>query len=242
MGVSRIFQNTNLFVHLAEGGAEADRVATLLCRLLTLGELLVKIKDLSRYQELAPTNIYYDRNGKHYLATASFTQYLLKPDANNYLLLPRSLADGFLTQNESCTSSTPNLVGLPMPRRNVGPGILRIVLSAVRSGKSIEVRCQPFSTHRHTSIRHWITPHAFGHDCPRWHFRAFCHIRLTLQGFPAATPFSATARAGARRRRTGCADTACRPRRAGDCPEGSCTRPIHSRRKPCFDRTTTCYR
>ena len=140
-------------------------------------------KDLSQYQELAPGNMRYDRSEKRYLARDSFNPLFLKPDADRYLMQIRSIGDGVLAREESWLAQVPNFDALPMPRRNIDPGVLRIVLDCVRGDKALEIRYQSLSPNRPKSIWRWITPHAFGYDGLRWHVRALCHIDRRFKDF-----------------------------------------------------------
>ena len=140
-------------------------------------------KDLGQYQELAPDNIRYDRSEKRYLASGLFKPLFLKPDASRYLMQLRSIADGVLAPEESWLAQVPSFDTLPMPRRNIDPGILRPVLDTIRNQKALEIRYQSLSASRPKPTWRWITPHAFGYDGHRWHIRAFCHIDRKFKDF-----------------------------------------------------------
>jgi predicted DNA-binding transcriptional regulator YafY len=140
-------------------------------------------KDLSHYQALAPDNIHYDRSQKRYFATKEFKPRFLNPDADRYLSYLRSIADGVLAQHDTWLCEPPAFEGVPSPRRNVEPDIVRAVLHAVRSKKALEIRYQSLSLNRPEPMWRWITPHALAHDGYRWHVRAFCHIDREFKDF-----------------------------------------------------------
>jgi hypothetical protein len=137
--------------------------------------------DLARYQQLAPTNIRYDRSEKRYFAAAGFKPIFLRPDADRYLLQLRSIADLVVETGETWLSGVPAFDAMPTPRRRVDPAILRRVVDAIRRSRAIEICYQSLS--RENALWRWITPHAFGFDGLRWHVRAFCHIDRTFKDF-----------------------------------------------------------
>lgn len=140
-------------------------------------------KDLSQYQELAPGNMLYDKSEKRYFASESFEPRFLKPDADAYLAQLKSRADGVVTAAESWISSPPETDIALNPRRRIDIDVLREVLLAVRSKKSVEILYQSMNTIRPEPIWRRITPHAFGHDGFRWHMRAFCHLENKFKDF-----------------------------------------------------------
>lgn len=155
--------------------------------------------DLSKYQELAPRNIEYDRSSKRYLATSTFKPVFQAPDADRYLSQLRSIGERLLAPKDTWLSFIPDFEAMPLPRRRVNPAILRSLLHAVRSQRAIEIHYQSLT--RPDALWRWVTPHAFASDGMRWHVRAFCHIDRVFKDFllprffetrgdaaPAATP------------------------------------------------------
>ena len=140
-------------------------------------------KDLSRYQEIAPRNIEYDRSLKRYFATKSFKPKFLDPDSDRYLSYLRSLADELLTPAETWISVVPEIATLPFPHRNIEPAILKPILESVREKRSIRIYYQSLSSDRPEPIWREISPHAFAFDGFRWHSRAFCHIDKRFKDF-----------------------------------------------------------
>jgi len=140
-------------------------------------------KDLSRYQELAPRNIRYDRSEKRYFATEEFAPLFLKPDPDRYLSQLRLIADGAISREESWAARPPSFETLTMPRRHIDPDVLRTTLAAIRDREALEIRYQSLSGNRPQAMWRWITPHALAHNGDRWHVRAFCHIDRTFKDF-----------------------------------------------------------
>ena len=137
--------------------------------------------DLARYQELAPRNIEYDRSGKQYLATKHFRPVFKQPDAERYLNQLQSIGNSVLDPHETWVASIPAFEAMPVPRRRVDPLILRDLLTAIRTNRSIHIHYQSLT--RPDPMWRWITPHALGSDGLRWHVRAFCHLDRTFKDF-----------------------------------------------------------
>lgn len=140
-------------------------------------------KDLTLYQERAPNNAIYDKSAKRYIASEHFEPSFLKPDPDGYLSRLRSVAEGLIELSDSWITQLPETDIALTPRRGIDAGVLRTVLSAVRDGRSIEVRYQSMSRERPDPVWRRITPHAFGYDGFRWHVRAYCHITDKFKDF-----------------------------------------------------------
>ena len=140
--------------------------------------------DFTRYQELAPDNLIYDKSAKTYLATPVFDPLFLKPSARQYLAQLRLIADDALTETEHWLGWVPPFdVVLPVRRRLNAPKFQR-VMNAVRTEKAIRIYYQSFS--RPEPTWRWITPHALGFDGFRWHARAWCHRNGDFRDFVMA--------------------------------------------------------
>jgi len=137
--------------------------------------------DLTRYQELAPDNLHYDKSAKCYVAAPGFTPQFMAPESNRYLAQLRSVSDGILEKSETWLSQLPGYGVLPLPRRAIDPKRLRTVLDAIRNNLALQVRYQSIS--RPEPMSRWITPHALGYDGFRWHVRAYCHMDDTFKDF-----------------------------------------------------------
>ena len=140
-------------------------------------------KDLSRYQELAPDNIAYDRREKRYYPAPGFAPRFLRPDPDDYLSQLNSVAKLAVTPEETWLSRIPNLDSLPVLHRRVDPEFLRALLEAVRAERAMDIFYQSMNPNRPEPTWRGISPHAFANDGFRWHVRAFCHIDCSFKDF-----------------------------------------------------------
>ncbi|MFM0125519.1 WYL domain-containing protein [Paraburkholderia sp. RL18-101-BIB-B] len=131
--------------------------------------------DLTRYQLIAPQNIRYDLSSKRYVPTEEFRYQFIKPDAEKYLGQLHALSSGMIRKEDTWLDMGTAADSLPIPTRMVDPEILRAILQAIRSNKSIEIHYQSFNNATPEPVWRRITPHAFASDGFRWHVRAFCH-------------------------------------------------------------------
>ena len=75
--------------------------------------------DLARYQELAPTNVYYDPSLKCYLAAGTYRPVFEVEDSDRYLGQLNSLASGTIAHEEAWLAETPEFRVVPNPGRSV---------------------------------------------------------------------------------------------------------------------------
>lgn len=137
--------------------------------------------DLTRYLEMAPGNMDYDRSAKYYFATPHFKPVLITPDAEQYLLQLRSEASAVMRKDMAIEDLEPVVQAVRMPMRSIEPRVLRQLLNAIRSGKALEIEYQ--SMNRPDVTTRWITPHALAFDGFRWHVRAYCHEHENFRDF-----------------------------------------------------------
>ena len=140
-------------------------------------------KDLSRYQELAPGNMEYDKSEKRYFAAAGFAPWFLRPDPDQFLSQLRAIATHAVPSEEIWLSMMPRLDSLPVLHRRVDPDFLRTILAAIRNEQALEILYQSMNPNRPDTVWRGISPHAFGYDGLRWHVRAFCHIDNMFKDF-----------------------------------------------------------
>ena len=129
--------------------------------------------DISKYTEIAPQNLVYDRSKKTYLATSEFEPVLIQPRPESLLFLGSENIHSEILSNQ-CER-------LPTLHRNVDNNVFRKILQVIQEGKSIEVRYQSMSNPE-PSWR-WISPHSVSHNGMRWHIRAYCFIDNTFKDF-----------------------------------------------------------
>lgn len=128
--------------------------------------------DLNRYIALAPDNMIYDKSGKTYVRSSSFSPLFLEPDATQYLSQLRSVAEGLVGKEDAWIGNLPAFDATPAPARGIDPAVLRSIVIAIRRHETVEVRYQSMSSP--DPEWRWIAPHAIGFDGFRWHIRAFC--------------------------------------------------------------------
>lgn len=139
--------------------------------------------DLSRYRELAPSNIRYDPTEKCYLPTPEFEPRFVRPNPDRYLAQIKAMADGVMQIGETWMARRPDADAMPVPTRPVKADLLKGMLAAIRAPQSIEINYASMNLERAGTMWRRITPHAFGFDGLRWHVRAFCHIDNYFKDF-----------------------------------------------------------
>jgi len=128
--------------------------------------------DLNRYIALAPDNMVYDKSGKTYLRSSSFSPLFLKPDATQYLSQVRSVAEGIVAPEDAWIGNFPAFDAAPSPARGIDPVVLRSIVIAIRRREAIHVLYQSMSAP--DPEWRWISPHALAFDGFRWHARSYC--------------------------------------------------------------------
>lgn len=141
--------------------------------------------DLADYQNLAPSNIEYDKNAKHYRATKEFEPKIIRPDSQLYLA--QLLSQG--SQGLDCDgiSMRPDVDQVLSPKRTIEPKRLRILVRAILRRKAVNFLYQSFS--RPQPVRRKVAPHALAFDGLRWHTRAYCYIDNCFKDFAISRIF-----------------------------------------------------
>ena len=128
--------------------------------------------DLNRYIALVPDNMVYDKSGKTYLRSSSFSPLFLKPDATQYLSQVRSVAEGIVAPEDAWIGNFPTFDAAPSPARGIDPVVLRSIAIAIRRHEAIHILYQSMSAP--APEWRWISPHALAFDGFRWHARSYC--------------------------------------------------------------------
>ena len=128
--------------------------------------------DLNRYIALAPDNMVYDKSGKTYLRSSSFSPLFLKLDATQYLSQVRSVAEGIVAAEDAWIGNFPAFDAAPSPARGIDPVVLRSIVIAIRRREAIHILYQSMSAP--DPEWRWISPHALAFDGFRWHARSYC--------------------------------------------------------------------
>lgn len=142
--------------------------------------------DLSEYQSIAPHNVEYDKNAKHYRATISFQTHLGQPSTEWYLAQLLASVENRGTQLE-WLSRLPSYDAVPSPRRSIATERLRALVQALQAHHAIEVLYQSFS--QSEPLWRTIAPHALAYDGLRWHTRAYCYRGKSFKDFSISRIF-----------------------------------------------------
>ncbi|WP_054910422.1 WYL domain-containing protein [Pseudomonas sp. NBRC 111135] len=140
--------------------------------------------DISKYMELAPSNLTYDRSSKTYTAAQSFHPLYQRSSAQRYLAELLATKMGIVEPTASFIGSAPETDWAPSPWRTINEQTVEAVVRAIRQQESILVSYQSM-TSLDESVR-LLSPHALGNDGFRWHMRAFCHKRRRFSDFVLA--------------------------------------------------------
>lgn len=122
-------------------------------------------QDIKRYQQQAPDNFTYCASNKGFIPTNLFQPLYINGDVIEYL--------NWLGQYEQLAEPTalPHHA-LTLPARQVSAQVIRVLVSAMRQQKRVDVDYVSLS-HPDYQGRN-IVPHHFVKTGLRWHLRAFC--------------------------------------------------------------------
>ena len=95
---------------------------------------------IKRHQQLSehPNNLVYDRSLKGYQPSPDFVAYYTTGDVNEYLNFLRNQHD-LSRQLDIANSGSPNIEVLSVPKRNVNPDVVRVILHAIRESRRVEL-------------------------------------------------------------------------------------------------------
>lgn len=137
--------------------------------------------DISRYVELAPSNLHYDTSSRTYVALPGFTPIFESTGPRQYLSQLLALERKILASDQTFLSSRPPVTSVPLPSRTIESKTLALMLHAIAERAMLEIRYQSIA--RDEEQARYISPHAFGYDGVRWHVRAYCHLRQGFRDF-----------------------------------------------------------
>ena len=135
--------------------------------------------DLRHYRDAAPDNIEYNATEKAYLPGKQMWPRFLRVSADRILLQLRAFMTGALPREDLWFRDLPPVDMAPDIARNVDPGMLRVVLTAIRTGQAVNIRYQSLTSSRWRAV----APHALAFDGYRWHLRAWCCEREDYRDF-----------------------------------------------------------
>ena len=137
--------------------------------------------DLSKYQELAPKNIDYDKSGKFYFATNEFEPIFYVPSSEHYFSLLKQVASGISNKKDVFIKNYPVFDLIPFLERPIQTDRLKIILDAIKN--SIELKILYQSMSRPNQLSRWIAPRSLAYDGFRWNIRAYCFTRKNFMDF-----------------------------------------------------------
>ena len=137
-------------------------------------------KDFKLYQEHAPSNFYYDKSKKQYIAAENIKPVFVRAGSNSYFSQLISALTNKVKGTFSCGTMPPAYL-LPIPGRQVEESILKAILQSLHSCNSIQITYQSMTTDN--PEKKWISPHALGFDGHRWHIRSLSHSNRQYRDF-----------------------------------------------------------
>ena len=125
------------------------------------------LRDIQRYQRLAPGNLDYDAQQKSYRPTADFQPLYQQGDVPEYLCwLSQQNPDHYAAMHRLPFDQ------LQLPSRPITPQLMRQLIQAMREQRRLDVGYVSL-TNPDTEGR-IIVPHHFVNTGLRWHLRAWC--------------------------------------------------------------------
>jgi hypothetical protein len=144
--------------------------------------------DFAKYNDMAPTNLAYNRSEKAYFASDHFEPALASPEAHRYLSQVLAVNTDVLPRDATFLGWIPKVGVVPRPSRNVDTTVLKACLRAMRQKTSLKTVYQSMS--EEDPVPRHISPHALGFDGFRWHLRAYCHLKEQFRDFVFARMLS----------------------------------------------------
>ena len=102
--------------------------------------------DISKYMELAPSNLTYDRSSKTYTAAQSFHPLYQRSSAQRYLAELLATKMGIVEPTASFIGSAPETDWAPSPWRTINEQTVEAVVRAIRQQESILVSYQSMTS------------------------------------------------------------------------------------------------
>ncbi|WP_237478597.1 transcriptional regulator [Lichenibacterium dinghuense] len=129
--------------------------------------------DLSQYEDLAPSNMAYDRVSKLYRRTAAFAPLFVGDTMERYLLQLVAVRNEWLDLQHTWFDAPPTmpLEVVTLGRHRIRPSFLLQVLDAVRDGCELEVSYASLTGSREQA--RVVRPHAIFEWGGRWYMRAW---------------------------------------------------------------------
>lgn len=135
-------------------------------------------RDIGRYIQSQPGNLYYHRQQKSYLKVSPFTCRYTQGTVDEYLEL--LLRTGQLAASDEPVAES-SIVWLQARSTRVEPKTMASVLQAIREGRGLRM-CYG-SMENPTGRERVVYPHVLVQSGFRWHLRAYCPERSEFRDF-----------------------------------------------------------
>ena len=136
---------------------------------------------LNAYVKQAPENLQYDASSKVYLPLTTFQRQYISDDVMEYFLWLQNGSAALENKNEQEKPLFLPNAALNLPARKVSPEVMRILTTAIRKQRRIEVDYVSLNNpNREGRI---IAPHTFINTGLRWHLRAWCEKSRAYRDF-----------------------------------------------------------
>ncbi|WP_329889353.1 helix-turn-helix transcriptional regulator [Stenotrophomonas sepilia] len=137
--------------------------------------------DFAEYAARAPLNAKYDAKERAYVAMPTYAPIFTEGSSARYLAELHAITTGLLSPDLSFLGNPPPSEIVSFPSRRVDVSLLRETLSAIQSGRALEITYQTMAR-AEPDVR-CVSPLALAYDGFRWHIRAYCHLRNDYRDF-----------------------------------------------------------
>ena len=138
--------------------------------------------DLSKYIEMAPDNLIYDRHEKVYLKSANFKPiYPYVADPMTYLNDALLFSTDRINKSFIYLDNYPPVGSFVAPKRVLDYEVLTKLIYCIQNGRAVTIEYQ--SANSTVPMKRLIVPHALAYDNIRWHVRAYCFARNDFRDF-----------------------------------------------------------
>lgn len=137
--------------------------------------------DISKYTQMAPGNLLYDRSSRTYRATSAYQSVIGDTSPHRYLDDALSCSRGLLDQRDTYLGWVPPIGSVPVLARFIDGETLAKLVDAIRYREMVRISYQ--SDRDALPVDRVISPHSFGYDGLRWHVRAYCTLREDYRDF-----------------------------------------------------------
>ncbi len=148
--------------------------------LFGIGEIQAA-KDFSKYHELFPNNMVYDRIIKSHVPSDSFKPQLLKGTAEEFFRLLQSVPPSRPDATIVLLNTLPSVEIVYAGERSYDNKTLQIINQAICDRLNVVVQYQSMSTE--LEARLVLAPHALVYNGFRWHIRAYSEKHADFRDF-----------------------------------------------------------